>query len=140
MTAPADALVPICPLCALTPERGAAALLPDGTQIAVFLLDDGSVRAVQQHDPYSRSNILSRGLVGTHLLAGEGEEPGRIVPTLSSPMYKQSWDLDTGAVLDSGGGEKLPIAVFAAEVRDGVVHVDPAPRPEPAPTPRGGTA
>ena len=140
MTAPADALVPICPLDALTPERGAAALLPDGTQIAVFLLDDGSVRAVQQHDPYSRSNILSRGLVGTHLLAGEGEEPGRIVPTLSSPMYKQSWDLDTGAVLDSGGGEKLPIAVFAAEVRDGVVHVDPAPRPEPAPTPRGGTA
>ena len=140
MTAPADALVPICPLDALTPERGAAALLPDGTQIAVFLLDDGSVRAVQQHDPYSGANILSRGLVGTHLLAGEGEEPGRIVPTLSSPMYKQSWDLDTGAVLDSGGGEKLPIAVFAAEVRDGVVHVDPAPRPEPAPTPRGGTA
>ena len=35
MTAPADALVPICPLDALTPERGAAALLPDGTQIAV---------------------------------------------------------------------------------------------------------
>ena len=140
MTAPADALVPICPLESLAPERGAAALLPDGTQIAVFLLDDGSVRAVQQHDPYSGANLLSRGLVGTHLLAGEGEEPGRIVPTLSSPMYKQSWDLDTGAVLDSGGGEKLPIAVFAAEVRDGVVHVDPAPRPEPAPTPRDGTA
>ena len=140
MTAPADALVPICPLESLAPERGAAALLPDGTQIAVFLLDVGSVRAVQQHDPYSGANILSRGLVGTHLLTGEGEEPGRIVPTLSSPMYKQSWDLDTGAVLDSGGGEKLPIAVFAAEVRDGVVHVDPAPRPEPAPTPRGGTA
>lgn len=129
MTAPADALVPICPLDALTPERGAAALLPDGTQIAVFLLDDGSVRAVQQHDPYSRSNILSRGLVGTHLLTVEGEEEGRLVPTLSSPMYKQSWDLDTGAVLDSGGGEKLPIAVFDVEVHDGQVHVSAAPRP-----------
>ena len=129
MTAPADALVPICPLDALTPERGAAALLPDGTQIAVFLLDDGSVRAVQQYDPYSRSNILSRGLVGTHLLTAEGEAEGRIVPTLSSPMYKQSWDLDTGAVLDSGGGEKLPIAVFDVEVHDGHVHVSAAPRP-----------
>lgn len=129
MTAPADALVPICPLDALTPERGAAALLPDGTQIAVFLLDDGSVRAVQQYDPYSRSNILSRGLVGTHLLTVEGEEEGRLVPTLSSPMYKQSWDLDTGAVLDSGGGEKLPIAVFDVEVRGGHVHVSAAPRP-----------
>lgn len=129
MTAPADALVPICPLGALNPERGAAALLPDGTQIAVFLLDDGSVRAVQQHDPYSGANILSRGLVGTHLVAGEGEEPGRLVPTLSSPMYKQSWDLDTGAVLDAGGGETLPIAVFAVEVRDGHVHVSAAPRP-----------
>lgn len=129
MTAPADALVPICPLDALTPERGAAALLPDGTQIAVFLLDDGSVRAVQQHDPYSRSNILSRGLVGTHLLTVEGEEEGRLVPTLSSPMYKQSWDLDTGAVLDSGGGERLPIAVFDVEVRGGHVHVSAAPRP-----------
>ena len=129
MTAPADALVPICPLDALTPERGAAALLPDGTQIAVFLLDDGSVRAVQQHDPYSGANILSRGLVGTHLLTVEGEEEGRLVPTLSSPMYKQSWDLDTGAVLDSGGGEKLPIAVFDVEVRGGHVHVSAAPRP-----------
>ena len=129
MTAPADALVPICPLESLAPERGAAALLPDGTQIAVFLLDDGSVRAVQQHDPYSRSNILSRGLVGTHLLTVEGETEGRLVPTLSSPMYKQSWDLDTGAVLDSGGGERLPIAVFDVEVRGGHVHVSAAPRP-----------
>ena len=138
MTAPADSLVAICPLAALTPERGAAAILPDGTQIAVFLLDDGTVRAVQQHDPYSEANILSRGLVGTHLVTGEGEEPGRLVPTLSSPMYKQSWDLDTGAVLDSGGGEKLPIAVYEVAVRDGHVHVSSVPRSGADPT--GGEA
>lgn len=129
MTAPADTFVPICALDALTPERGSAALLPDGTQIAVFLLDDGSVHAVQQHDPYSGANILSRGLVGTHLVTGEGEEPGRLVPTLSSPMYKQSWNLDTGAVLDTGGGESLPIAVFDVEVTDGQIRVSSAPRP-----------
>ena len=62
-------------------------------------------------------------------LTVEGETEGRLVPTLSSPMYKQSWDLDTGAVLDSGGGEKLPIAVFDVEVVDGHVHVSAAPHP-----------
>ncbi len=131
MTAPKTALVPICPLSALVPERGAAALLPDGTQIAVFLLDDGSVRAVQQHDPYSGANILSRGLVGTQKCGADetadGEE--RLVPTLSSPMYKQTWDLDTGAVLDAGGGEEHPIAVFEVQVREGQVHIAAAPRP-----------
>ncbi|SLM99790.1 Nitrite reductase [NAD(P)H] small subunit [Brachybacterium faecium] len=131
MTIPADAFVPICAASALTPERGTAALLPDGTQIAMFLLDDGSVRAVQQHDPYSGANVLSRGLVGTHLRAGEGEEPGRLVPTLSSPMYKQSWDLDTGEVLDAGGGEPLSIAVHDVVVRSGQVRVAPRPRPAP---------
>lgn len=127
-TGAAGSLVRICAVADLAPERGAAAMLPDGTQIAVFLLDDGSVRAVQQLDPYSGSNILSRGLVGTHRIAGEDEEPERIVPTLSSPMYKQSWDLDTGEVLDSGGGERLPIAVFDVALQDGDVHVATAPR------------
>ena len=133
MTAPADSLVAICPLEALTPERGAAALLPDGTQIGVFLLDDGSVHAVQQLDPYSGTHILSRGLVGTHRLTVEGESEERLVPTLSSPMYKQTWDLDTGAVIDAGGGAAHPIAVFDVEVRDGQVHVSTAPRPGTGP-------
>lgn len=133
MTAPADSIVAICPLEALTPERGSAALLPDGTQIAVFLLDDGSVHAVQQHDPYSGSNVLSRGLVGTHRLTAEGEDAERLVPTLSSPMYKQTWDLSTGAVIDAGDGAKKPIRVFDVEVRDGQVHVATAPRPGPGP-------
>lgn len=122
-------MITICPVASLSVERGAAALLPDGTQIGVFLLDDGSVRAIQQHDPYSRTNILSRGLVGTHEIPGEGEEPARIVPTIASPMYKQVWDLDTGAVIDAGGGEKKPLAVFDAAVRDGDVVVATAPRP-----------
>lgn len=121
-TTPTDT-VPICPLTALGVERGAAALLPDGTQIGVFLLDDGSVHAVQQHDPYSGTNILSRGLVGSHLVTGEDGVEGVIVPTLASPMYKQVWNLDTGEVIDAGGGEALPIDVFEVDVRDGVVHV-----------------
>lgn len=125
-------MIEICPLSALSIERGAAALLPDGTQIGVFLLEDGSVHAIQQHDPYSGTNILSRGLVGTHLEPGEGEEPGEIVPTIASPMYKQVWNLDTGEVIDAGGGEKKPIDIFAAEIRDGAVFVSASPLPRSA--------
>lgn len=126
-TGPTD-LVEICSADSLTVERGAAALLPDGTQIGVFLLEDGSVHAIQQRDPYSGTNILSRGLVGSHLVPGEGDEPGTIVPTIASPMFKQAWNLSTGEVLDSGGGEKKPISVFDAEIRDGKVYVSSSPR------------
>jgi nitrite reductase (NADH) small subunit len=131
-TAMSADMVPICPVAALAVDRGAAALLPDGTQIGVFLLEDGSVHAVQQHDPYSGTNILSRGLVGSHLIPGEGGVEGVIVPTLSSPMYKQVWNLDTGDVIDAGGGNALPIGVFDVEVRDGQVHVAATARPRSA--------
>ncbi|HOZ59097.1 MAG TPA: nitrite reductase (NAD(P)H) small subunit [Nakamurella multipartita] len=122
-------MVPICPVAALAVERGAAALLPDGTQIGVFLLEDGSVHAVQQHDPYSGTNILSRGLVGSHQVPGHDGAEDTIVPTLSSPMYKQVWNLDTGEVIDAGGGHALPIDVFDVQLRDGQVHVAATPRP-----------
>ncbi|MCT2178684.1 nitrite reductase (NAD(P)H) small subunit [Brachybacterium muris] len=127
----AGEMIEICSVDALTVERGAAALLPDGTQIGVFLLEDGSVHAIQQLDPYSGTQILSRGLVGSHLVPGEGEEAGTIVPTIASPMYKQAWNLSTGEVLDSGGGEKKPISVFDAEIRDGKVYVSSSPRALP---------
>lgn len=129
-------MVEICPLDALSIERGAAAILPDGTQIGVFLLDDGSVHAVQQHDPYSGTNILSRGLVGTHLVPGADGVEGVIVPTLASPMFKQVWNMSTGEVIDSGGGEKKPIAVYDAEVRDGMIVVAAQPRVRDEDVPR----
>lgn len=119
--------VAVCPLSALTVDRGAAVLLPGGTQIAVFRLDDGTVHAVQQHDPYSGTNILSRGLVGSHLMPGADGADGEVVPTLSSPMYKQVWNLDTGEVIDAGGGPDRPIRVYPAQVRDGQVWVTGRP-------------
>lgn len=128
MTTQEKTMIDICALSDLSIERGAAALLGDA-QVAVFRLVDDSVRACQQRDPYSGANVLSRGLIGSHELTGEGEESEQLVPTLASPMYKQAWNLDTGAVLDAGGGEKLPIAVHDAEVRDGRVLVATTPRP-----------
>ncbi|MGW8566501.1 nitrite reductase small subunit NirD [Isoptericola sp. NPDC055881] len=112
----------VCPLDALVPERGAAALVTgsDGAerQVALFRLVDGTVCAVQQLDPYSGANVMARGLVGTR----------RGTPTVASPVYKQVFELHTGRCLDAAGKEPRAglagdLASYPVAVRDGVVHV-----------------
>ncbi|WP_069387538.1 nitrite reductase small subunit NirD [Cellulosimicrobium cellulans] len=112
----------VCLLPDLAVERGAAALV-GGVQVALFRLPDDTVRAVQQRDPFSGANVMSRGIVGTR--GG--------VPTVASPMYKQVFDLATGRCLDKVGFEPVDgladdLATWAVEVRDGVVHVTTRPR------------
>jgi nitrite reductase (NADH) small subunit len=103
---------PVCDLADLVPERGAAALL-EGVQVALFRTHDDHVYAVQQLDPYSAANVMSRGIVGSR-----GD-----VPTVASPMYKQVFDLRTGACLDAVGQEPKPLRSYPATVVDGVVRV-----------------
>lgn len=107
----------VCLLRDLLVERGAAALV-GGVQVALFRLPDDTVRVVQQRDPYSGANVLSRGIVGTR--GG--------VPTVAGPMYKQVFDLATGRCLEAAGyvpvqGLAPDLATWPVEVRDGVVHV-----------------
>jgi nitrite reductase (NADH) small subunit len=91
----------VCALTDLEVERGRAALLDD-TQIALFLLHGGRVHAVSNLDPYSGAHVISRGIVGTRQDA----------PTVASPMYKQVFDLRTGACLDSQGKEPKSLRVW----------------------------
>lgn len=107
----------VCRASDLAVERGAAALV-GGQQVALFRLTDGRVLAVQQLDPFSGANVMSRGIVGTR--GG--------VPTVASPMYKQVFALETGVCLDPVGF--LPVlaagpdlVTWPVEVRAGVVHV-----------------
>ena len=79
----------ICSYAALTPERGACAMV-DGTQVAIFRVFDGALYALSNLDPFSGAHVLSRGILGTRGGA----------PTVASPMYKQVFDLRTGACLD----------------------------------------
>lgn len=107
----------VCRLSDLSPERGSAALV-GGVQIALIRLRHGAVRAVQQLDPYSGANIMSRGIVGTR--GG--------VDTVAAPMYKQVFDLATGGCLDAVGysprsGLAPDLETWPVEVVDGVVHV-----------------
>lgn len=108
----------VCALTDLVPERGVAALV-EGVQVALFRLDDDHVLAVQQHDPFSGANVLSRGLVGS---VGD-------VLVLSSPMFKQVWALATGECLDPGGREPHDLTTYPVVVEDGDVLVGPAVTP-----------
>ena len=74
----------------LIPGRGVGVLIDDGTQAALFRLDDGSVYAVGNVDPFSGAAVLSRGIVG--------DRGGRAV--VQSPIMKQAFALDDGFCLD----------------------------------------
>ena len=109
---------PVCTLDDLVPERGAAAMVA-GVQVALYRAHDGTVYAVQQHDPHSGANVMSRGLLGS---LGE-------VPIVVSPMYKQVYDLRTGACLDSIGMEPVALRTWPVRVVDGEVLVGVEARP-----------
>lgn len=100
----------VCAIDDLVPDRGAAALV-HGRQVALFrLADSDQVHAVDHLDPFSRANVMARGLVGTR--------QGRA--TVASPMHKQSYDLETGECLDDPA---LSLRVWPTRVVDGAVEV-----------------
>jgi nitrite reductase (NADH) small subunit len=99
----------VCDLDDLIVDRGACVLV-DGRQVALFRLGDGTVRAVSNYDPFSSSYVMSRGLVGS---AGDR-------PKVASPMYKHSFDLETGVCFDDPSVGLVP---FAVRVVDGRVEV-----------------
>src|SRR5205814_5273219 len=78
----------ICELDDVLPGTGVCALV-EGKQIAVFRIAD-EVYAIDNFDPASEANVLSRGLVGD--LKGE-----RVV---ASPIYKHHYNLTTGRCIE----------------------------------------
>jgi nitrite reductase (NADH) small subunit len=100
----------VCALDQLVPGRGVCALVGQ-YQVALFRVDaTDAVYAVSNFDPCSEAYVLSRGLTGT---SGD-------VPKVVSPIYKQSFDLRTGACLDD---PSVTIATFGVRVRAGRVEV-----------------
>lgn len=94
----------------LIPGRGVGVLLDDASQAALFRLDDGSVHAVGNIDPFSGAAVLSRGIVG--------DRAGR--PVVQSPIKKQAFALDDGRCLDD---PQVAVPVYRVRVADGVVQV-----------------
>jgi assimilatory nitrate reductase catalytic subunit len=100
-----------CRLEDIVPNSGVCALV-GGEQVAVFRLDDDSVYAVGNRDPFSRANVISRGIVG--------DVKGELV--VASPVYKQHFSLVSGRCLEDGS---MQIPVYAARVEGGFVWIEP---------------
>jgi nitrite reductase (NADH) small subunit len=86
--------IDVCAQMDLPIDRGVCALV-DGQPVALFRLSSGSVFALSNTDPFSGASVMSRGLVGSRRNA-RGEDVAKV----ASPMYKQSFDLQTGECLD----------------------------------------
>jgi nitrite reductase (NADH) small subunit len=79
----------ICAIDDVAPGTGAAALVGH-EQVAIVRTRDGLVAALSNFDPFSKANVIARGIVG--------DRGG--VPKIASPIYKQSFSLHTGECLD----------------------------------------
>ncbi|MEZ0365406.1 nitrite reductase small subunit NirD [Mycobacterium sp. pUA109] len=94
----------------LIPGRGVGVLLADGSQAALFRLDDGSLYALGNIDPFSGAAVLSRGIVG--------DRAGRLA--VQSPIKKQAFAFDDGSCLDD---PTVAVPVYPTRVKDGYVQV-----------------
>jgi len=103
--------VDVCALDDIVPGTGAPAML-FGVQVALVRpRRDGPVYAISNFDPFSRAFVISRGIVGDR--AGELK--------IASPIYKQSFLLETGQCIDD---PNVRLPVYPARVASGRVEVD----------------
>lgn len=100
----------VCSLDDIVPNSGVCALI-SGQQVAVFRVSDDRVYALSNHDPFSKANVLSRGIVG--------DIKGELV--VASPVYKQHFSLATGQCIED---EVVKVTSFAARVSNGTVEVE----------------
>ena len=99
-----------CALRDVPPSCGVAALL-DGRQIALVRVgEDDRVFALSNYDPFSDAFVLSRGIVGSR---GDTLK-------VTSPVYKQAFDLRTGACLDDAA---VSVDTFPVRLVDRRVQV-----------------
>ena len=102
--------VDVCPVSAILPFTGVAALV-EGEQVAIFrLADETECYAISNHDPFSKADVMSRGLVG--------DKNGVI--KVASPIYKNTFNLITGQCLED---EHVCLRTWAVRVVDGIVQI-----------------
>ena len=100
----------VCDLEDLIENIGVCALIDD-TQVAIFRLSGcEEIYAIDNHDPFSDANVLSRGVVGD--LKGQS--------VVASPIYKQHFNLQTGQCLED---ESIKLRTFPVRIQNGIVQV-----------------
>jgi NAD(P)H-dependent nitrite reductase small subunit len=103
----------VCELEDIIPESGVCAWI-QGRQVAVFRVGD-KVYALDNLDPASGANVLSRGIIG--------DVQGELV--VASPIYKHHFGLTTGRCIED---PDLSVVTYPARVTDGSVWVQSKPQ------------
>jgi len=105
-----DGWTAVCRGDDIVPNTGVCALV-NGRQIAVFKLEDESVYAIDNFDPFSEANVLSRGIVG--------DLKGEVV--VASPIYKQHFNLKSGQCVEE---QDVKLAVYPARIENDMIWVN----------------
>jgi nitrite reductase (NADH) small subunit len=104
----------VCAADAIVPFTGIAALV-EGQQIAIFRLhvaqdDVPQCYAISNYDPFSKANVIARGLVG--------DKNG--VLKVASPIYKNTFNLLTGQCLED---ESVRLRTWPTRIVDGMIQL-----------------
>ena len=102
----------VCELPDILPGLGVCALV-DGRQIAVFHVV-GQVYAVDNRDPFTGADVISRGLTGSYLRGSE------LRLKVVSPLLKHAFDLETGQSLDR---PDMTLRTYPARAEGGEVWI-----------------
>lgn len=102
----------ICQDEQLSSNLGVCALV-GSHQVAIFRVRD-QVFALDNFDPFSGSNVISRGIIG--------DLQGCLV--VASPIYKQHFDLSTGQCLED---DDVRLNTFPVRLHEGVIQVMSTP-------------
>ncbi|WP_160064933.1 nitrite reductase small subunit NirD [Psychromonas sp. L1A2] len=101
---------PICALDNVYPATGVCALI-DGKQVAIFRpRDDEQVFAMENMDPFARSNVLSRGIICEH----------KDQLWVASPLKKQRFNLVDGSCLEN---DQVSVATYKTRIKEGSIEV-----------------
>lgn len=101
--------VDVCPVEQMNEFVGVCAKVGNA-QVAVFLVE-GNLYALDNHDPFSEANVLSRGIVGD--LSGE--------LVVASPIYKQHFRLKDGGCLED---ESVSLPLYQVRICEGMIQVE----------------
>lgn len=102
--------ISVCNIDDLIPGTGVCALV-EGQQVAIFRPSSSeALFAIDNMDPFARSNVLSRGLICEH----EGEL------WVASPLKKQRFALNDGRCLENA---EVSVKSYQIKVENGDVQV-----------------
>ena len=98
-----------CVIDEVAPGTGLAVSVAD-EQIAIVRTQGGVLAALSNFDPFSKAFVIARGTVGDR-----GD-----VPKITSPIYRQSFSLETGECLED---RNIRLAVFPTRVWNGRIQI-----------------